>query len=165
MAHFAELDSNNKVLRVVVVNNDDVENNGGDLSTEAETWVEDNIPHITNGVSWKQCSYNKSFRRLYPGIGYYYNSTGDIFHGPQPYSSWTLNTASWNYEAPVTYPSDVSYIDSSSTQQEYWTDWDEDNQRWIGYEKPIQVDGVWKEKVFAWDPDTSTWSDTGTYRS
>ena len=39
MAHFAELDSNNKVLRVVVISNDDVASNGGDKSTQAETFV------------------------------------------------------------------------------------------------------------------------------
>ena len=45
MAHFAEIRTdNNEVLRVVVVNNSDVNANGGDLSTEAETWVANNIP-------------------------------------------------------------------------------------------------------------------------
>ena len=44
MAHFAEIRSdNNKVLRVVVINNNDVVNNGGELSTQVETWVANNI--------------------------------------------------------------------------------------------------------------------------
>ena len=37
MAHFAELDENNVVLRVIVIDNDDVANNGGDQSVAAET--------------------------------------------------------------------------------------------------------------------------------
>ena len=40
MAHFAEIQSSdNQVLRVVVISNDDVNNNGGELSTQAETFV------------------------------------------------------------------------------------------------------------------------------
>ena len=58
MAHFAELDNENKVIRVVVISNEDVEANGGDLSTEAETFVASIVPHSENGVAWKQTSYN-----------------------------------------------------------------------------------------------------------
>ena len=47
MAHFAEIRSDdNKVLRVVVINNEDVANNGGEYSSESETWVANNIPMI-----------------------------------------------------------------------------------------------------------------------
>ena len=75
MAHFAELDSNNKVLRVVVISNDDVDANGGDQSTGAETFVQNLLgntsaeesPTSNAGVSWKQCSYNNNFRNLCMG--------------------------------------------------------------------------------------------------
>jgi hypothetical protein len=40
MAHFAEIRSdNNEVIRVIVVSNEDVNNNGGELSVQAEQWV------------------------------------------------------------------------------------------------------------------------------
>ena len=46
MAHFAEIRSDdNRVLRVVVVSNDDVANNGGEYSSESETWAANNIPN------------------------------------------------------------------------------------------------------------------------
>lgn len=75
MAHFAEIkSSNNKVLRVVVINNDDVANNGGEYSTEAETWVANFIPNDPfiledNGGNypetyWKQTSYNANERSI-----------------------------------------------------------------------------------------------------
>ena len=54
MAHFAELDSNNEVIQVIVISNDDVDANGGDYSPEAETFVSNLIPHSEHGVSWKQ---------------------------------------------------------------------------------------------------------------
>ena len=44
MAHFAELDSSNEVLRVIVVSNDDVDANGGDLHADAETFVTTIVP-------------------------------------------------------------------------------------------------------------------------
>ena len=43
MAHFAKLDENNIVTKVIVVNNQDVLNNGGDYSSESETWVSNNF--------------------------------------------------------------------------------------------------------------------------
>ena len=66
MAHFAEIRSDdNKVLRVVVINNEDVANNGGEYSSESETWVANNIPNdLTLELDpypetyWKQTSYN-----------------------------------------------------------------------------------------------------------
>jgi hypothetical protein len=45
MAHFAELNSTNEVLRVLVISNDDVDANGGELSTEAETFVSTIVPY------------------------------------------------------------------------------------------------------------------------
>ena len=47
MAHFAELDNNLEVLRVVVISNEDVDANGGDESTQAETFVATIVPYAT----------------------------------------------------------------------------------------------------------------------
>ena len=66
MAHFAEVkNTDNTVLRVVVISNDDVNSNGGDYSAQAETMVENRL-----GGSWKQCSYNKKQRGEFPGPGW-----------------------------------------------------------------------------------------------
>ena len=51
MAHFAELDNDKKVLRVVVIDNTDVTNNGGDQSTAAENFVKTIVPFSENGKS------------------------------------------------------------------------------------------------------------------
>ena len=45
MAHFAELNSSNEVLQVVVISNDDVDANGGDESAQAETFVASIVPY------------------------------------------------------------------------------------------------------------------------
>ena len=58
MAHFAECKSaDNKVLRVVVISNEDVNANGGDYSSQAETFVSNLLG--TNSSYWKQCSYRR----------------------------------------------------------------------------------------------------------
>ena len=75
MAHFAELNSSNEVIRVVVISNDDVADNGGDYSSQAETFVSNLIPHSENGVTWKQTSYNNNQRKQYAGIGFTYDAS------------------------------------------------------------------------------------------
>ena len=45
-----------------------------------------------------------ALRGNYAGVGYEYDSTLDAFFAPQPFNSWTKNTSSYAYEAPVPYP-------------------------------------------------------------
>ena len=105
MAHFAELNSSNEVLRVIVVSNDDVNANGGDQHADAETFVTTIVPHSTGGVAWKQCSYNNNFRKQYAGKGYTYNPSKDKFIADKPYPSWTLDSND-DWQAPVNKPDD-----------------------------------------------------------
>jgi hypothetical protein len=126
MAHFAELNNSNEVLRVIVISNDDVEANGGELSSEAETFVASIVPHSEDGTAWKQTSYNNNFRKQYAGIGDTFDSSKDKFIKPQPYPSWSLDSND-DWEAPVTYPT-ITEIDSNLVI----ITWDEDNQKWLG---------------------------------
>ena len=126
MAHFAELNNSNEVLRVIVISNDDVEANGGELSSEAETFVASIVPHSEDGTAWKQTSYNSNFRKQYAGIGHTYDASKNKFISPQPYPSWSLDSND-DWEAPVTYPT-ITEIDSEPVL----INWDEDNQKWLG---------------------------------
>jgi len=126
MAHFAELNNSNEVLRVIVISNDDVEANGGELSSEAETFVASIVPHSEDGTAWKQTSYNNNFRKQYAGIGDTFDSSKDKFIKPKPYPSWSLDSND-DWEAPVTYPT-ITEIDSKPVL----ISWDEDNQKWLG---------------------------------
>ena len=105
MAHFAELNSSNEVLRVIVVSNDDVNANGGDQHSDSETFVTTIVPYSTGGVAWKQCSYNHNFRKQYAGKGYTYNPSKDKFIADKPYPSWTLDSND-DWQAPVNKPDD-----------------------------------------------------------
>lgn len=104
MAHFAELDSNDVVLRVIVVNND--------VMTNPQTGQEDESVGIAfcrslfgATTSWVQTSYNGRRRKQYAGIGYQYERQRDRFICPKPFPSWNLDPAG-DWQAPVPMPND-----------------------------------------------------------
>jgi hypothetical protein len=104
MAHFAELDANNIVLRVIAVNNSDILDEHGD---ESETVGIDFCKSLFGAETiWRQTSYNATFRKNYAGIGYRYDAALNAFIAPQPYPSWNLNTTTCQWEAPKPYPTD-----------------------------------------------------------
>ena len=149
MAHFAELDSNNIVLRVVVVG-DKIPANGGilgdnDMHVDGETWCID----FFKGGTWKQTSYTKKFRKLYCGVGFSYDPAKDKFLCPQPNPSWVLD-ANDDWQAPVTYPTVTEYGDPTPNK-EYKIIWDEENQKWTAtdYSDPINN--------FNWDASALAW--------
>jgi hypothetical protein len=113
MAHFAELDANNVVLRVIVVGNRDTSTPDG---TEVESIGVAFCQRLFGG-NWVQTSYNGNMRARYAGIGYTYDKDLDAFIAPQPYPSWTLDPVTTNWVAPVPYPTDdKNYIWNESTQ-------------------------------------------------
>ena len=118
MAHFAEIDSNNKVLRVVVACNQDVANNGGEQSEQAAKHFETTVPLSSNGVKWVQTSYNSNFRKQHAGTGYTYDSNKDKFIAPQPYPSWSLDE-NFDWQPPTPRP-----------EGDFWY-WNEDSLSWL----------------------------------
>lgn len=73
MSHWAELDANNKVIRITVGDNNDP---NGD---EGYKWLLDNL-----GGTWIKTSYNGNIRYNYAGIGYTYDPDADAFIAPRP---------------------------------------------------------------------------------
>jgi len=119
MAHFAELDENNVVLRVIVVGNKDTADaNGVEKEHIGAAFCERLF-----GSIWKQTSYNSNIRKNYAGIGYAYHADIDAFVPPKPYASWVLNSSTAQWEAPVAMPNDG----------ERYT-WDEAAQAWVQVE-------------------------------
>lgn len=109
MAHWAEINENNIVLRVLVGDNNDP---AGD---EGYSWLIDNL-----GGTWIKTSYNGNIRKNYAGIGDTYDPNRDAFIAPKPYESWVLDedTCKWNPPIPVPNTSNIF-------------EWDEVNQLWI----------------------------------
>ena len=103
MAHFAELDEQNTVVRVVVISNDDiVDGNGVEQESKGIELCE---RHIGAG-KWIQTSYNRNFRKMYAEVGFVYVEADDLFYDPRrPYPSWILNE-NYDWVPPIPYPSD-----------------------------------------------------------
>jgi hypothetical protein len=108
MAHYAKVEDG-IVTQVIVADGPD--------------WCEQNL-----GGEWVQTSYNTRggvhsggkfpIHKNYAGVGYTFDGVG--FAAPQPYPSWTLNSESYLWEAPVAYPTDgESYS------------WDEETTSWV----------------------------------
>lgn len=102
MAHFAKLDLNNIVTEVLVVNNDVLIKADG---TESELKGKQFLNNLFGLATWKQTSYNGSFRKQYAGVGHTYDSTKDKFIAPQPFNSWTLNSDD-DWQPPTPMPID-----------------------------------------------------------
>jgi hypothetical protein len=109
MAHWAELDENNLVLRVTVGDNDDP---NGD---EGYQWLIDNL-----GGRWVKTSYNGSIRKRFAGVGFTYDEQLDVFLTVKPYASWVLDLDTYEWKAPVSKPED---------EKEYV--WDEELVDWV----------------------------------
>lgn len=116
MAHYAFINENYIVTEVIVgkdESNFDWERHYGDIRGQLCKRTSYNTiggVHTTGGTP---------YRKNYAGIGYIYDPALDAFYPPKPYSSWTLNTNSCLWEAPVIYPNDGKlYI------------WNEDALRW-----------------------------------
>lgn len=107
MSHFAEIDENNVVLRVLVGDNN--------MPNEGYDWFVENL-----GGTWIQTSYNGNIRKNFAGVGYTYDEERDAFIPPQPFESWTLNETTCRWQAPVPYPQDGRIYQ-----------WDEDTTTWI----------------------------------
>jgi hypothetical protein len=102
MAHFAEINSDNTVMRVIVVSNNELLDGAGNES-EAKG-VEFCQNHF--GGTWLQTSYNGTFRKNYAGAGFTYDGTRNAFIAPKPFASWILNETSCVWEAPAPCPTD-----------------------------------------------------------
>lgn len=116
MAHFAEIDGNGVVLRVLVTDNN--------KPNEGYDWLVERL-----GGTWIKTSYNTRagvhikggtpLRKNFAGIGYTYDEALDAFIPPKPYESWVLDQETGLWEAPTPYPTDgVVYKWDEAT-----TDW------------------------------------------
>jgi hypothetical protein len=103
MAHFARIDSEGKVDDLIVVANDVILDENGE---ESEAVGQAFITSLGFEGTWLQCSYNGSFRGMYPGVGYIYEQERDVFLPPQPYPSWVIDDETSQWVAPVAYPTD-----------------------------------------------------------
>lgn len=90
MAHWAELDENNIVIRVLTTDND-MSNEGYDFLIE------------TFGGKWIQTSYNakqNGFRKNFAGLGYFYDEALDAFIPPKPFPDYIWDESIFAWKQP-----------------------------------------------------------------
>jgi hypothetical protein len=148
MASFFKLDENNKVIQGITIANDILTSNGplgeNDKHLDGEIYCKNLL-----GGNWKQGSYNNKFRKQFPSIGFTYDSTNDVFIGPQPYISWYLNS-NFDWTAPVLFPN-IIQIDNVNLN----INWDESFQTWVAYK--ILENSINSIK-YTWNSTTLSWS-------
>lgn len=113
MTHFAKLDENNIVIKVIVASQEYMNNY---VDSSPGRWIETSKRtyggvHLDGGTP---------LRKNYAGFGFTYDETKDAFIPPQAYPSWTLNETTCLWEAPIAYPTDG---------EDYR--WDEDTTSWV----------------------------------
>ena len=106
MSHWAEIDENNIVLRVLVGDNSEPDEGEAFMNSLGGTWV--------------KTSYNGNIRKNYAGINYTYDPIRDAFIAPKPYESWLLEEETCQWKAPIEMPTDDKmYV------------WDETSVNWV----------------------------------
>ena len=121
MAHFAEIDENNIVKRVIVAEQDFIDS--GTVGNSSN-WIQTSY-NTKGGIHYTPNSINRepdggvALRKNYAGIEYIYDNNKDAFYASQPYLSWSLNEDTCQWESPIPCPDDGSNYN-----------WNEENQSW-----------------------------------
>jgi hypothetical protein len=113
MSHFAQLDENNIVTRVLVIEQDVIDTG---LFGDPNSFVQTSY----NTQSGVHKLGGTPLRKNYAGIGYTYDKVRDAFIPPKPFNSWILNESTGQWDSPVTMP-----IDGKSYS------WNEDTISWV----------------------------------
>lgn len=116
MAHFAELNNQNIVMRVIVVSDADCIDA---LGNESESVGAEFCSSLLGG-KWVQTSYNHRIRKQYAGIGFAYDENADVFIAPQPFASWTLDE-NHDWQPPTPMPAEGRWY------------WNEDELEWVEF--------------------------------
>jgi|TARA_R110000751_G_scaffold121852_1_gene222421 hypothetical protein len=123
MGHFAEIDKDGIVQRVIAAEQDFI--NSGVVGA-ANNWIQTSY-NTRGGVHYAPNSHEPdggiALRKNYAGKGYTYDQTRDAFISPKPYPSWLFNEDSADWKPPTPYPDD---------EKEY--SWNEDTTNWVEIE-------------------------------
>ena len=105
MAHYAQIDENNTVTRVLVIDQETIDTG---LFGNPTSFVQTSY-NTRGGVHYGpngEPDGGEALRGNYAGVGYTYDHQNDVFYAPQPFPSWALNNTTWTWEAPTPYPTD-----------------------------------------------------------
>ena len=87
MSHWAEVDENNIVIRVLVGDNNEPD--------EGESFMQ------SLGGTWIKTSFNGTIRKNFAGIGYVYDADRDAFIAPKPDDATDFDEETCRWIVPV----------------------------------------------------------------
>ena len=138
MAHFVKVNSQNIVeATYVIANNELLDEDGNEDEARGINFCK----RLFGSGTYLQTSYNTyankhfgadnnedsgtPFRKNYASLGYIWDADNNGFHDPQPYASWTLDTNTMLWDAPLELPtdSDKYYWDETAYQADNTTGW------------------------------------------
>lgn len=105
MSHFAEIDENNVVVRVIVAEQDFIDSGA-----------------VGDPKNWVQTSFNASIRKNFAAKGYMYDKEKDMFITKKPFDSWVLDDETGTYKASIERPKDD---DDTAVHR-----WNEESKNW-----------------------------------
>jgi hypothetical protein len=110
MAHYAKV-LDGKVTKVLVAEQDFIDifeddTPGEWIQTSYNTFGGKHHTQQEDGTWLESEDQSEALRKNYAGTNYHYDVTADAFYPPKKYDSWTLNTTTYLWEAPVAYPTD-----------------------------------------------------------
>jgi len=165
MALFAELNENNVITKVIVVDDNDVINNGGNKSQQAADYIKNKFGTNQN-YKWVQSSDDKSFRLNIAVVGGDYLENEDIFRPAKYFPSWAWNSEILDWQSPIgakpTAPENSTFIK-----------WTESETTWYAYVVIQQQDIVVENRIvvkvnvpeifqwYKWNNTDKTWSPEG----
>ena len=120
MSHFAEINKDGMVVRVISAEQDFIDSGAvGD----SNNWIQTSY-NTFGGIHYAPNSHTPdsdvALRKNYAGVGYTYDATKDAFYAPQPFASWTLDSDTCLWEPPTAMPDDAKTYN-----------WDEDTLSWV----------------------------------
>jgi hypothetical protein len=112
MSHYAQLNENDIVTRVLVIEQDVIDTG---LFGDPNLFVQTSY----NTLAGEHLLGDTPLRKNFAGIGYTYDRSRDAFIPPKPFSSWSLNEDTCQWNAPVPQPVDTNSV------------WNEETMSWI----------------------------------
>ena len=130
MGHWAEIDENNIVIRVIVIKEAELDTgNWGDKSKWIKTSYNTNdgkhyVPKESQDWSEESADQSKALRYRFAGVGMKYDAENDVFYHPScSLDSHIFDTKTWSWIPPIPKPEDYKYEpDDEGTSYV----WDED---------------------------------------
>ena len=128
MPHFAQINENNEVVKVLVVKQEYI--NSGSLGNPSK-WIQTSY-NTQAGKHYDPITQEEddgvALRKNFAGIGYTYDKSRDAFIPPQPYPSWPLDEEMCVWVCPVPHPNENATDENPGDGKDY--EWDEATTNW-----------------------------------